>query len=175
MLTLKAGTWSRDNIVRRSGFTLFELLVVIAILSSIVLVVFPKLPVFEGFMLDSEARRVAGLLRYLDESASAKKLYYRVWFRPEEESFRVESSIDGIEFKAMKDAYLKGYAFRSGISIEDLVVAGLGRVQTGEVSIVFNPGRGAPPFTMHLSKGPHNLSISYNPYSGKVTILEGYV
>lgn len=175
MRTLKAGTSIKWFLSDRKGITLLELLVVIVILGSVAAIVAPKLSAFEGFMLDSEARKVAGLLRYLDESATTKNVYYRVWFRPDEESFEVESSPDGVEFKGVRDASLKGYKFRAGIDIEDVVVAGLGKVEAGEVSVVFNPGAGAGPFALHLKKNNAGLTIGYNPYSGKVTIKQGYI
>ncbi len=175
MPTSKAGASIKDLLSNKKGVTLLELLVVIVILGSIAAIVAPKFSAFEGFMLDSEARKVAGLLRYLDESATTKNVYYRVWFRPEEESFEVESSPDGVEFKRVKDNSLKGYKFRAGIDMEDIVVAGLGKVASGEAAVVFNPGAGAGPFALHLKKSGAGLTVSYNPYSGKVTIKQGYI
>jgi len=175
MLTSKAGTSIKKNGSDTKGFTLLELIVVIVILGSVLLIVFPRIPYFENFALNSEARRVAGLFRYLDESASAKKTYYRVWFSPEKGSIEVESSADGVEFKKSGDSSLQGLSLKDGTEMVDLVLAGLGKVDHGEVAVVFNPGAGAEPFNLHLKKNGRTITISYNPYSGKVTVADGYV
>jgi prepilin-type N-terminal cleavage/methylation domain-containing protein len=159
----------------KKGLTLFELLLVIAILGSILLIVFPKITLLEDFTLKSEARRMAGLFRYLHESTSTKKVYYRVWLYPERDSLKIESSIDGIEFREYQDTIIRGFSLRGGIDIQDIVIAGLGKVNKGAVAIVFNPQVGAEPFNLHLKGNEHTLTLKYNPYSGKVKVIEGYV
>lgn len=86
----------------------------------------------------------------------------------------MESSADGFEFKKIKDGSLKGFSLATG-DIQDIVVQGLGKIDHGDAAIVFNPGIGAEPFNLHIKKDGLILTISYNPYSGKVKILEGYV
>ncbi|MBI5048568.1 MAG: type II secretion system protein [Deltaproteobacteria bacterium] len=159
----------------KTGFTLLELLSVIAILGTVLLVVFPKIHFFEDYTLNAEARRVAGLLRYLEESASAKKIYYRVWFYPEKELFKIETSIDGIEFNKSQEPLLRGLSLKKSVEMEDVVISSLGRINEGEAAVVFNPIVGAEPFVIHLKMGQRLLTIGYNPYSGKVKVLKGYV
>lgn len=159
----------------RSGLTLFELLLVITILGTILLIVFPKITLLEDFTFKSDARRIAGLFRYLHESTSTKKIYYRVWVYPERDLLKIESSIDGIEFREEHDTAIKGFTLKGGMDIQDIVISGLGIVDEGEVAIVFNPTVGAEPFNLHLKKNKHTLTLNYNPYSGKVKVIEGYV
>lgn len=158
-----------------TGFTLLELLAVIAILATALLLVFPKIHLFEDYTLNAEARRVAGLFRYAQESASARKMYYRLWFYPEKEAIEIESSSDGIEFKKMEESFLKGLTLKSGIDMMDIVLATLGKVNEGRVAVIFSPSGGAEPFNIHLKMGQRLLTIGYNPYSGKVKVLKGYV
>ena len=87
----------------------------------------------------------------------------------------VESSLDGVKFRKLNGLPSKGYIFRDGADIEDIVVQGLGTVKTGEVAVVFNPGIGAEPFKLHIRKNKRTITISFNPYSGRVKITEGYV
>jgi len=63
----------------------------------------------------------------------------------------------------------------AALDMEDIVIAGLGRIYEGEAAVVFNPAIGAEPFNLHLKGGELTLTLSYNPYSGKVKIIEGYV
>ncbi len=180
MRILKAGTWiepfappvsPRTGNIK--GLTLLELIVVMAVLSALLLVIFPKIPYLETFTLNSDARRAAGLFRYLDETATQKKVYYRVWFSPEKGSIDVESSPDGAEFKKAEDA--GGFILKNGVEISDIVLQGLGRINQGEAAVIFNPGAGAEPFSLHLRKSNRTVTISYNPYSGKVKVADGYV
>ena len=159
----------------KTGLTLLELLAVIAIVGTILLIVFPKIPLFEDYTLNAEARRIAGLFRYMQESASAKKMYYKLWFYPEKELLEIESSSDGIEFKKIQETSLKGLTFKSGVDMTDIVLSTLGKVNDGGVAVMFGPMGGAEPFSLHLKMGQRALTIGYNPYSGKVKILEGYV
>ena len=160
---------------KSKGFTLLELLVVIAILGTILLIVFPKIPLFEDYTLNAEARRVAGLFRYAQESASTKKMYYRLWFYPEKEAIEIESSLDGIEFKKIQEPSFMRLTLKSGVDMTDIVLSTLGNVSGGGVAIIFAPMGGAEPFSLHLKMRQRLLTIHYNPYSGKVKVLEGYV
>lgn len=157
-----------------SGFTLLELIIVIAILGGLLAIVAPKLPFLEDFSLNSEARRAAGLFRHLNESASAKKVYYRAWVDPERDSIKVEVSETGSEFKEISERGLKGLQMKEGVDIIDITVQGLGKVDKGSAGIIFNPGAGAEPFNLHLKKKERVITISYNPYSGRIKTLEGY-
>ncbi|MBI5232996.1 MAG: type II secretion system protein [Deltaproteobacteria bacterium] len=160
---------------RQKGFTLLELIVVIAILSVVALTVFPRLPFSDEFAFDSEARRIAGVVRYLDESAVQKKQYYRLKFYPDRESFVVESSQDGAEFREEKEGFFGADTLKNGIELEDIAVADLDRITEGEAMVIFNPTFGAEPFNVHLKARERELTVTYNPYSGRVSILEGYV
>lgn len=157
------------------GLTLLELLVVIAILGTILLIVFPKIPLLEDYTFNAEARRVAGLFRYAQESASTKKMYYRLWFYPEKEVIEIESSANDIEFKKMQEPSLKGLTLKSGVDMTDIVLSTLGKVSGGGVAVIFSPTGGAEPFRLHLKMRQRLLTINYNPYSGRVKILEDYV
>lgn len=157
------------------GFTLLELMVVIALLGTLLVVVFPRISVFKGYSLKRDARGIAGLLRYIEDSASTRKIYYKVRFFPEEESLVVEYSADGIEFKTVEDPALRSFALERGTDMVDIVVDGLGKIYQGEVAVVFNPLLGAEPFNLHLRDDDRTLTVSYNPYSGRISISDGYL
>lgn len=187
--TLKTGTLNNEHSIHPSkgyyrtlsplcptkGFTLLELIAVIAILGTVLVLVFPRLSILEDLTLKSEVRRMAGLFRYLNEAAYTRKIYYRVSFYPEEESLTVESSPDGFEFSKAQDVFLHNLTLREGTDIEDIIVQGLGKIRHGSVTIIFNPGIGAEAFNLHLKKNDRAFTISYNPYSGKVKVTDGYV
>jgi len=173
-VTWRAGT-STEARASCAGFTLIELVVVIAIVASVLLIAFPGMSVLESYGFRSDARRIAGLFRYLDDTATTEGRYYRVWFYPEKEILRVETSSDGEGFVASKDHDISGFSLGKSTEIEDIVIAGLGRIAKGEAAVVFNPSAGADPFSLHLRRGDEELTLRYNPYSGKVKIIKGHV
>jgi len=173
-VTWRAGT-STDGRGSCAGFTLIELVVVIAIVASVLLIAFPGMSVLESYGFRSDARRTAGLFRYLDDTATTEGRYYRVWFYPEKELLRIETSSDGEEFVPVKDPDISGFSLGKSTEIEDIVITGLGKIAKGEAAVVFNPSAGADPFSLHLRRGDEELTLRYNPYSGKVKIIKGHV
>ena len=171
MPTLKAGALIKPGASR--GFTLIELIVVMAVLSGLMLIILPRIPFVDEYAFKSEARRMAGLIRYIDENSTAKKIYFRLWLHPGKPEMEVESSEDGREFKASSDPGLQGISLKSGVTLREIVLQGLGRVNQGDVGVIFNPGIGAEPFNMKIGIGERQMNIEYNPYSGKVKIKDG--
>lgn len=155
------------------GLTLVELVIVMAVIGGALALVFPRLDVASA-RLDSEARRLAMLIRHLDDSANSKKIYYRLWFRPDNERVDVEVSENGLEYAAPQDMALRAQTFRSGTDIEDVIIEGIGKVSQGEAAVVFGPGASRA-FNVHLNNSGKSLTVSYNPYSGRVKVIDGRV
>ena len=181
--TLIAGRSTKEDrallLASSKGMTLIEVVVVVAVISVILLITFPRIPLLSDYTLKKEARKLAGLFRSLDQSATTKKTYYKVSIstnskRPEANRIYVESSRDGLKFEAEEDPLLKGLILNERVVIDDIEVAGLGRIdEGGRLSLFFNPVYGAEPFKLHLSEGETLFTINYNPYSGRVKIIEG--
>jgi len=57
----------------KKGFTLLELIVALFIISLVLAVVFPSFAVFGENRLKAEAREMASILRYMNDSASSRK------------------------------------------------------------------------------------------------------
>jgi len=174
-VTWRVGTSTDVARPPASGFTLIELVVVMAILASVLLIAFPGMGALQDFAFRSETRRMAGLFRYLDERATIEARYYRVWFYPEEDSFFVETSPDGEEFVPVSDPDIRGRSLGHSIDMEDVQIAGLGTISRGQAAVVFNPSAGADPFSLHLRREDQRVTLRYNPFSGKVRILDGHL
>lgn len=160
------------------GFTLIELIVIIVILGSVVMVAMPRLPSSGEFSFGSEARRTATLLRYIDDVSGYTKDYYRLSFYLDDELITVERSDDGENFEPPGDPTLSGIEFGADTELVDIVLQAHGTVDEGSVTLVFNPSFGAVPFKLHLrggGGGEEVLTLTYNPYSGRVKVIEGYV
>lgn len=186
MRTLKAGSLSRMSAVKAAkssarcadlnridAFTFIEICVVLAIMSVVMLIVLPRLSLFDAMSLDFEARRAAALFRYLDAAASAKKKYYMVRFHSAQKVLEVSSSANGVDFTRTPGDIPGGFALSSGTKLLAVTIEGFGKIDSADAAVVFNPGAGAEAFTLALGKNGRIVIISYNPYSGRVKIMEG--
>ncbi|MBI5287120.1 MAG: prepilin-type N-terminal cleavage/methylation domain-containing protein [Deltaproteobacteria bacterium] len=150
-----------------AGFTLIELLAVIGLLSLILLIVFPRLHLSDEVIFRTEARKVAGTLRYLNESAVTRKVYYRIWFSLDDEIIEVESSNDGLNFAGYHEPPLKG--LKRGVGIEEVILPSLGRISSGKVAVVLSPSGPVEAFVLHLKRGDKQFNLLVSP-SGRVRI-----
>ncbi|MBZ0220484.1 MAG: hypothetical protein K8I01_08655 [Candidatus Methylomirabilis sp.] len=154
------------------GFTIMELVVLIAVIGLALVITLPRLTGFERAALKSQAGKLSTFLRYANESAATKRLYYKVSFNIENGSVMVERSPDGKEFSGDMD--IRGLKMSGGVMLRDIVVQGLGKIESGTVSVVFTPLGAAEEFSVHLEAGKDWFTVKFNPYSGKAEVVEGY-
>ncbi len=141
-----------------SGFTLLELIVVLFIISLIFAV---SLPSFTGMgenRVKSEAKRLASIIRYLNDSALSTKeiLQMKITFvdktirytGPEGEKAEVFDSLSGIELQSK------------------------GMVSEGEVIYFFNPTGMSESFTAHLKENETEMAVDFNGMNGRVKITK---
>lgn len=150
------------------GFTLLELAVVLALLGAILLFAVPRLSIFEDAAFRSDARRVASVIRQLDDSAASEKSFYRLSFTIGANSFELQKSADGESYSLPEG--MPGLVRMGRTTSIASLAQGSGTKEAGQASIVFQPS-GAEPFSISLESGGQRCTISYNPYSGKVKII----
>lgn len=151
-----------------AGFTLLELVVVLALLGAILLTAIPRLSIFEDAAFRSDARKVAALIRRLDDSSASEKSYYRLKFDVGGRTLEAEKSLDGAVFAKPED--LPGHVSLGRTTVTGLVQSGSSQ-KAGAAFVLFEPGSGAESFSISLERGSLSCTISYNPYSGKVKII----
>jgi len=156
------------------GFTFLEILAVLTILAGILALVLPRFVDLRITYLRTDAGRVATLVRYLNESSDTRRVYYRLGFDLDSESLRVARSVDGKKYKEEPEPALKGIKLRSGVELVDIVVPGLGKVASGEVAVLFSPAGPRESFILHIGSGDSMKTLSFNPYSGRVKVEDGY-
>lgn len=139
-----------------SGFTLLELLVVLFIISILIAAVFPSLHIIEGGGLASDARRIASVLRYLNDNSVATKetCTLKVDFRESALSWK------GPDFE-------KTEKFKSLVSVE---LQSKGEIREGEVLLFFTPLGAQEGIAINLKDGEKTMSIIFNPLRGRVKI-----
>lgn len=172
----RAGTWTERAVGRAlnpngphdrggSGLTLIELAVVLAILGAALLIAYPRLSTLSDLKLETEAQRLSSLLRELERESSSKRLYIKARVVPSKGTISIASSGDGVEYSEESGAF----ELNGGVVLSSITVQGLGP-SSGEVEVVFNPASGGPPMEFLVEEGGRKASISYNPFSGKVTV-----
>ncbi len=154
---------------------MIELLTVVVVLAAVAIIVFPGFFDIRDTRLRSDARRLSALVRFLDEGAATRKVYYRLWFDLEKERLRVDTSKNGVEYAPYSDSRISSFTFARGVDIKYITVPGLGDVLRGEVAVTFTPIGAEKPFAVHLRSGDSELTVDFNPYSGNVRVLEGDV
>ncbi len=138
------------------GFTLLELLVVICLVSLLMAIVFPSLYGAEGMRLKSDAKRIASVLRYLNDSSIATKGTYTLTF---------DFGENTISWKG-PDAE-KTEEFRSLSSVE---LPSKGNVSEGQVSVSFGPLGIQENLVVHLRQSGDTIMVAFNQLSGRATI-----
>jgi general secretion pathway protein H len=140
----------------RRGFTLLELIVAIFIVSLVLAVVFPSFAVFGENRLKSEAREIASILRYMNESASSRK-----------ETFAIKFDLD------RNKVFWKGPEGEKAKIFEDLTgvtTQANGTVSKGELIVFFDPLGIKENLSVHMSREKKNVTVTLNHLSGKVKI-----
>ncbi len=158
----------------KNGFTLIELTVVLVILSIITLLVLPRLFPGDEAALKSSARTLASTLRYLQERAIATRTNYTLKFQFPDGAIGVKTVSPLGEEGDAGDVALRNRILTEGVSVEDVGLNSLGRVNEGEVSVRVGMEGFQELLTVHLrSRGGAYTVVAY-PVSGKVLVQEGY-
>lgn len=140
---------------------------VLALLGAILLAVVPRLSIFEEAAFRSDARKLASLIRRLDDAAASGKSYYRMTFDIGANTLVAQKSFDGVLFENPDGMPQRVFLGRA-TGITGLTQNGATSSE-GTASVLFAPG-GAPPFSISLEGSGFSCTVTYNPYSGKIRI-----
>lgn len=150
------------------------MLVVLILLGVVLATALPRFIGTGGAYLRTDASRVSSFLRFVSDASATRKVYYKVSFDIAAGEIRAERSRDGALYEADSDPNVRRLKLRDGVSIEDIIVPELGKVNAGTAEVVFAPVGGAGPFTLHLMASEKRITIAFNPYSGEVALKDGY-
>lgn len=149
---------SKTGICNKFGFTLLELVFVIFILSVTAAIVFPSFTPFEMAKIKSDAKKIASILRYLNESAITTK----------------EITSLKIDFKKKSLQYIAQDGEKKELfeTIKSADLQSRGMLSDGEVTLFFYPQGAAENINIHLSDNKSSLIVAFNHLSGRVKIIE---
>ncbi len=138
------------------GFTLLELLLVLCLASLLMALVFPSLYGAEGMRLKSDAKRIASVLRYLNDSSIATKDSYSLTFDLRENTI----SWKGPDVEKTEE-------FKSLSSVE---LPSKGNVSEGQVAVSFGPLGIQESLRVHLRQSGETMVVAFNQLSGRAAI-----
>jgi general secretion pathway protein H len=158
----------------KNGFTLVEMVVVIVIISLAALLVFPLLPSTDAANLRSSGRTLAAVFRYLGDRAITTKSPYRMVLNLADSTISVKKIVNGEEVPP-EDPFFARKILSDRVTIEDIEIPRLGRLDEGMVSVDFGQTGLGDLVIVHL-KGDKDLhyTVTALPGGGRVNLREGY-
>lgn len=161
---------------RHAGFTLIEIAVVLVVISMVMMLVLPRLPSSDEENLKISARTLASTLRYLQERAATVGTGYYISLEPGTESFKIlEIGADG-SGNEPGDPLLQKSPVKEGISIADVRIPRLGKINEGQLRIDVGSGGIRDFITFHLrAVNGEFWTVMAFPSGGKVKVFEGYL
>lgn len=136
------------------GFTLLELIVVLFVVSFVAAVVLPSFTVSSS-VVKAEARKVASLLRYLNETAVSRKETLAIMFDLDEGIVAWPEPAERTE--KMKGLYAVELQSR-------------GMVKEGELTVFFEPTGMREYLAVYLEHNGKEKVVMFNPVSGRAKI-----
>lgn len=154
MLISPTGICSRTG--RRSGFTLLEIILVVFIISLFTALVLPSFSNLGAGGLKNDAKKLASLLRHLNDSSIYTKKNFQLNF-----DFREKTvSWNGPD----------GEKSRELGNITAVTLPSKGIVREGQVLVFFGPLGLGENIEITLNKGEHEARVTMNSLSGRVKI-----
>jgi prepilin-type N-terminal cleavage/methylation domain-containing protein len=149
---------SRTGTSSKRGFTLLEIVVVLFIVSLVMAIVLPSFAGFGESKLKSEAREMASILRYMNDSAVSRKETFLIRFDLDKNMVTWQGP-DGEKTKKFDD--MTGVTTQSN-----------GMVSKGELIVFFEPFGIQENLSVHMRRGKKGVVITLNHLSGKVKIKD---
>ena len=140
-----------------SGFTLFELLIVVFLVSLMLSLAIPSFTVVGESKIKSDSKKLASVLRYLNDSAVSLK-----------ETFTLN-----VDFRDNLILY-KGPEGKKKEKLESISAVELqskGVVKEGDLIIFFGPLGASEAFSFFLQDNDNAMTVAFNPISGRVKIV----
>ena len=142
----------------KGGFTILELLVVIFLVSLMAALALPSFSVIGESRIKSDAKKLASILRYLNDSAISSKEVFLL---------KVDFRERVLEYKGPEGKRAETIANISAVELQTR-----GMVSEGEVILFFNPTGASEAFSFILKDDKKTVTVSFNPLSGRVKIKD---
>ena len=142
----------------RTGFTLLELILVLFLISLMTAIIIPSFYGLSENKLKSDARRIASLLRYLNDSAISTKETYFLKFDLQEGTLAWQDP-DGKKTETFE-------------SLAGLYLPSKGELKEGQITVFFGPLGIQESIAVHLRRNGQGMTVALNPWSGRTKVVE---
>jgi prepilin-type N-terminal cleavage/methylation domain-containing protein len=142
--------------IANHGYTLLELLVVLFVLSVIFALVLPNFTLQESG-LRKDARNIASILRYMNETAALKKQTLHLKFDLDKGRLSWEGH-DGKRTQEMR-------------RIKAVEMQSRGMIKEGELIVFFSPQGLNEHLWIYLESDDKKITVAFNPISGRAKII----
>jgi general secretion pathway protein H len=141
-----------------SGYTLLELAVVVFIISLLTAIVMPSFFSSGDSRLKADARKMASLLRYLNDSSIYTKKTFSLAFDLEEDSISWRGP-DGDKTDKIK-------------TLSSVELQSKGDIKEGQVTVFFGPLGITENISVHLKGDKKGMTVTLNAISGRAKITQ---
>lgn len=143
----------------REGFTFFELALALFIISLALAIILPSFSGLGESRMTSDAKRIASILRYLNDSSIAIKDTFSVTF---------DFNNRMVSYQGPEGEKRERFETLSAVELPSK-----GSVREGELTLFFGPSGAMENITVHLTHDKSTLTVGLNYLSGRVKITEG--
>jgi prepilin-type N-terminal cleavage/methylation domain-containing protein len=156
-----------------SGFTLMELIVVITLIGIMLFFSLPRLQ-HNPFLDDTKknARWLIGKVQILRENAVRDQKQYTLHL--DLDSGRMWETNESMSPEDLESAALQSYALPDGIRIVDLEYPSRGKINSGQVEILFYKAGYSDKALIHLQQGDTYQSFLIEPFLADMKFFEKY-
>ncbi len=138
--------------------TLIELTAAVFLVALIFTLAVPSFSRLIESRIKSDAKRLASVIRHLDETAVSSK-----------KTLSVDIDLDG---KNLRYSTAEGRRTERFDSMRAVELQTKGTLSSGAVTVFFNPGGATEALWFYLNDGKKEITVSFNPLSGRVAVSE---
>lgn len=143
--------------LQKNGFTLLELLIVIFLLSLMLTLAVPSFTFIGENPVKSDSKRIASLVRYLNDSAILRKEIY---------SMKIDFKDKVIDYSGPEGQRTERFDTIVSVNLQTK-----GSVKEGEIIIPFGPLGPSEALSIFLGDNENSFEVTLNPLSGRVIIV----